>query len=51
MDKDKIIYTCIEHIDMALDDYVNEAEVAPVMEKCEDKTCDYCSNKSSYKLS
>ncbi len=51
MNKDKIIYTCNEHIEIALDDFVNEVEEAPAMEKCEDKNCDYCSNKSTYKLS
>lgn len=51
MNKEKIIYTCLEHIEMALDDFVNEVEVAPAMEKCEDKNCDYCNNKSAYKLS
>lgn len=51
MDKDRIIYTCIEHIDMALDDYVNEEEISPTMEKCEDKICNYCTNKSAYMLS
>ena len=51
MNKDITIYTCVEHIEMALDDYVNEAELAPAMEKCEDMVCNYCSNKSAYKLS
>lgn len=51
MNKDKVIYTCLEHIEMALDDYVNEIEVAPAMEKCEDKSCDYCKNNAAYKLS
>lgn len=49
---DKIIYTCIEHVDMALDDFVNEEEQAPSMEKCdENRPCNYCNNTSTYKLS
>jgi CxxH/CxxC protein (TIGR04129 family) len=51
MNKENIIYTCLEHIEMALDDFVNELEVAPAMEKCDDRNCDYCNNKSAYKLS
>ncbi len=51
MSEDRIIYTCIEHAEMALDDYINEEETAPLMEKCEDEICTYCTNKSAYKLS
>lgn len=51
MVEDKIIYACIEHVEIALDDYVNEIEDAPNMQKCEDKTCSYCNNSSAYKLS
>jgi len=50
MDENKIIYACIEHIEIALDDYINEKENAPNMQKCEDKTCSYCSDKAIYKL-
>lgn len=51
MVKDKIIYACTQHIEIALDDYVNEKEDAPNMQKCEDKTCNYCNNCAIYKLS
>jgi CxxH/CxxC protein (TIGR04129 family) len=51
MNMEKIIYTCLEHIEIALDDFVNEVEVAPAMEKCDDKNCDYCSSIAIYKLS
>ncbi len=50
MDENKIIYACIEHIEMALDDFINEKENAPNMQKCEDKICSYCSDKAIYKL-
>ena len=47
---EKIIYSCLEHIEVALDDFVNETEDAPDMQKCDDKTCSYCTNNASYKL-
>ncbi len=51
MKNEKVIYCCLEHVEIALDDFVNEVEIAPAMEKCEDKNCDYCKNKATYKLS
>lgn len=51
MINEKVIYCCLEHVEMALDDFVNEVELAPAMEKCEDKDCDYCESKATYKLS
>ena len=51
MVEEKTIYACIQHIEMALDDYINEIENAPNMQKCEDRTCSYCSEKAIYKLS
>ena len=47
----KIIYACMEHIEMALDDFINYNEDAPNMEKCEGKKCCYCENDAVYKIS
>jgi len=44
----KNIYACKEHIDMALDDFVDEYEVFPVLEKCEQKKCSYCDQVAEY---
>ena len=53
MIKDNIIYACIEHIEMAIDDYINEKndERAPSMEKCSEGTCSYCNKPADYKIS
>lgn len=51
MEENKKIYSCNEHIDMAIDDYVNTYEVAPNIEICKDKKCNYCQEKSEYVVS
>lgn len=50
MNKEKVIYSCDEHMEMAIDDFVNNVELAPTIEKCEDKKCDYCANNSAIKI-
>jgi CxxH/CxxC protein (TIGR04129 family) len=53
MDEKKIIFACEEHIEIALDDFVNLEEKAPQMIKLselENKKCNYCNNKSEYEL-
>ena len=45
------IYSCAEHIDVALDEYVDECELPPAMEKIESElstTCAYCSERATY---
>jgi CxxH/CxxC protein (TIGR04129 family) len=39
---------CLEHVDMALDDFVNEQSCAPEMAVCKDGKCDYCHQKAVY---
>lgn len=53
MTKEKIIYACDEHVEMAIDDFINEQndEKAPSMEKCSDETCKYCNMAAEYKIS
>jgi CxxH/CxxC protein (TIGR04129 family) len=46
----KEIYSCKEHIEIALDDFVDEYEVFPLLEKCENKQCSYCQEKAEYKV-
>jgi len=48
-----MIYCCEEHIDLALDMYVDEHEVPPEMEKVEEEkklstSCEFCQNKAIY---
>nr|WP_090748623.1 CxxH/CxxC protein [Mesobacillus persicus] len=48
-----MIYCCTEHVDMALDDVVDEHEVAPKLEKLESVenssgTCGYCGKPAVY---
>lgn len=50
MEEDVVVYSCEEHIDMALDDFVNENENAPDMEVDESHKCCYCDKNSRYKI-
>jgi len=44
----KTIYACEEHVDMAIDDYVNEFEEAPEVSKEAFKQCRYCQLRAAY---
>lgn len=46
----KIIYSCEEHIDDAMDDIVDEYETFPVITECLNNTCEYCSKESKYEI-
>lgn len=46
----KIIYSCKEHVEMAIDDFVNEIEQAPQIIKIENKKCSYCNEKAEYEI-
>ncbi len=52
MKQEKIILACLEHAEMALDDYVNFEEVAPQIIKMQDENekCNYCDKKADYKV-
>lgn len=48
-----MIYSCQEHIEVAIDTIVDEYETFPVLTKCEDEeklstTCEFCSNPAIY---
>ncbi|MCM3588162.1 CxxH/CxxC protein [Mesobacillus maritimus] len=48
-----MIYCCSEHVDLALDDIVDEHEVAPRLEKLENvenlpNICGYCGKPAIY---
>ena len=53
MTEDKIIFSCEEHIEMAIDDYVNYEEKAPQMKNVSDEyneKCLYCDKGAKYIL-
>ena len=48
-EKYEIIFACIDHVDQALDDYVNDKEAAPELIKTyEEKKCSYCQKNAEY---
>lgn len=53
MSENIVIYACTEHIDVAIDDYVNSEEKAPEMKivtEEQNKKCTYCIEKAKYVL-
>ena len=46
----KIIYTCDEHMEIAIDDYLDCTEMAPEINRISDKKCDYCNNPAEYEV-
>lgn len=50
MEKEIVIYSCKTHVEMAIDDFVNKAEVAPQITKVENKTCNYCKEEAEYEI-
>ncbi|MFO7887340.1 MAG: CxxH/CxxC protein [Eubacteriales bacterium] len=51
MIKKSKIFTCEEHIDLGIDDFVNHTKQAPNIEITKDNKCDYCEKKAAYKIS
>lgn len=50
MEKEISIYTCREHVEMAIDDFVNKREAAPQIVKVQDKKCSYCKEDAEYEI-
>lgn len=48
--KYKEIYACQEHVEMALDDFVDENEIFPNLDKDDNGKCHYCDKLSVYKV-
>jgi CxxH/CxxC protein (TIGR04129 family) len=49
----QMIYSCLEHVELALESVVDETQLAPLMEKVsEDEQistrCEYCGKKAAY---
>ena len=46
---EKDILACMEHVEQAIDDYVNYKEAAPQLIKAdEDEKCSYCQKTAEY---
>jgi CxxH/CxxC protein (TIGR04129 family) len=50
MKESKIIYSCLEHCEMAIDEYVNSYEEAPCIDKISGKKCNFCQKEAAYKI-
>jgi len=51
--EEKMIYSCAEHVDIAIDSIVNEYETFPILEQISDEeklstACEYCKNNAIY---
>ena len=48
-EKHEKIYTCMEHVEQAIDDYVNCKEAAPQLIKTDkEEKCSYCKKNAEY---
>lgn len=50
MDSKESKLACDEHIDIAIDDYINEKESFPNMITHENGKCSYCDKNSKYMI-
>ena len=50
MDKETVIYSCLEHVEMAIDDFVNNTEAAPEVLKIQNEKCSYCKEDAQYEI-
>jgi len=46
----RVIYSCTEDYDMAIDDFILESKTFPVIVEDQSGICEYCKNKSAYRL-
>lgn len=48
-------YSCLEHVEEAMDHIIDESELAPILEEVEQSdlstTCSFCSEKALYLIS
>lgn len=43
-------FCCMEHMDIAFDDFLVDNETFPNIEEVKDGSCSYCDNKAKYIL-
>lgn len=46
----RMIFSCTEDYDMAIDDFILESKTFPVIVEDQSGICAYCKNKSAYRL-
>jgi len=46
----RVIYSCTEDYDMAIDDFILESNTFPVILEDHTGLCEYCKEKSTYRL-
>lgn len=45
------MYSCENHIDIAIDDFLVKNETFPILNSSKDRKCDYCDDVAVYVLS
>ncbi|NYB73193.1 CxxH/CxxC protein [Sedimentibacter hydroxybenzoicus DSM 7310] len=48
--EDIIMYACREHVEIAIDDFVNDMEAAPQITVTDNEICSYCNEKAEYRI-
>ncbi|GFZ33383.1 hypothetical protein CSC2_39090 [Clostridium zeae] len=43
--------SCEDHVDMAIDEYIDQFETFPTLENADSGSCNYCNSKAVYKIS
>ena len=50
MEKQTVIFACKAHVEMAIDDFVNEKEAAPEITNINKIKCNYCEEDAEYEI-
>lgn len=50
MEKQTVIFACKAHVEMAIDDFVNEKEAAPEIINTQKNKCNYCKEDAEYEI-
>lgn len=44
------MYSCEEHMDLAIDDFLIKYETFPIITHTKDNCCNYCNSNATYRL-
>ena len=47
---EKVVFACEEHVEIAIDEVLNESENAPKVEKVQGEKCSFCDREATYKV-
>ncbi|MGL5616306.1 MAG: CxxH/CxxC protein [Sarcina sp.] len=50
MESNEKIFSCMEHIDMAMDEYITEHEKSPDLMESHKEKCSFCDEPSKYEV-